>query len=118
MKKTVLEKTLCCAFAVLFLTAAVFLSSPKEAHALKEMILLDVTGIFESLDETVTPNVIILNVGGQQASGPLWHSYNFFDEKEQSLSLEDFTQRYLKQEVALEIIEDTGEVYSGRPAKK
>jgi hypothetical protein len=115
MKKTVWGKTFC---VVLALAVAAFLPPPQEAYALKRIVLLEVTGTFQSLDETATPKVIFLDVKGQQASGPLWHSCTFFDEKEESLTLEDFTSRYLKREVTLEIIEDTGEIYSGRPAKK
>jgi hypothetical protein len=117
MKKTVWKKTLC-VFAISALAAVTLLLPPQEAHALKEIILLEVTGIYESLDETATPKVIALNVEGKNASGPLWHSCNFFDEKEQELSLEEFTKRYLTKDVTLEIIEDTGEVFSGRPAKR
>ena len=113
----VLGKKICAWTGSLFI-AGTLLLSPREAGALKAVVLLEVTGIYDALDETVTPNVIILNVNDQQASGPLWNGCAFFDEKEQGLSLEDFTERYLTQEVTLEIIEDTGEVYSGRPAKR
>jgi hypothetical protein len=116
MKKIVGGK-LICGWAVVLFVAAVFLS-PQEAHALKALVLLEVTGTFEALDETAAPKVIFLNVRGHQASGPLWHSCAFFDEKEASLTFEDFAKRYLKRDITLEIIEDTGEIFSGRPAKR
>jgi hypothetical protein len=117
MKKTVWRK-ICCICAVLTLIIAVFLLSSQEVHALKALVLLEVTGTFESLDETVTPNVIALKVRGQDASGPLWNSCTFFDEKEAAITQGDFVERYLTHDVTLEIIEDTGEIYSGRPAKR
>ncbi|MDR2179217.1 MAG: hypothetical protein LBP21_02815 [Synergistaceae bacterium] len=80
--------------------------------------MLEVTGTFESLDETVTPKVIVLKVRGADASGPLWNGCTFFDEKETPLTLEDFAERYLQRNVTLEIIEETGEIFSGRPAKR
>ncbi|MDR1376369.1 MAG: hypothetical protein LBJ22_02565 [Synergistaceae bacterium] len=116
MKKSVWEKTFCVC-AVLVLSAAAWRAWSREAYAMKALDLLEVTGTFEFFDETVTPNVVTLKVKGRNASGPIWASCVFFGEKETAIAQEDFVKRYLTRDVTLEIIKDTGEIFSGRPAK-
>ena len=87
---------------------------PTEGWAIKKIELLEVTGIFEDIDLTVEPNIIELNVNGTKAFGPLRQDCRFFDEKRQDVDKETFIKSYLKRVVTLEIVEDTGEVFSCR----
>jgi hypothetical protein len=116
MKKTFWKKELCAGTALLLAASVLFLF-PGEANAVSELKLLEVTGTLVSLDVTADPMVIVLNVEGATASGPLWPGCTFSDEKENSLTLAPFIERYTDRLVTLEIVEDTGEIRSGRPAE-
>jgi hypothetical protein len=111
MKKTFLRNGM--AFVAILAVAALLLL-PREGHSMAEMKLLEVVGTFEALDDTVEPNIVILSVNGQEASGPLFNSCRFFGEKEENIDKETFVQRYLKRVITVEIIEETGEVFSCR----
>ena len=116
MKKTAVWKKKICAWTGSLFIAGTLLLSPREAGALKAVVLLEVTGIFEALDETTVPNVIFLKVEDKEASGPLRDGCVFFDEREKDLPQGDFVKRYINRFVTLEIVEDTGEVFCARPA--
>jgi hypothetical protein len=94
------------------LLAAAF---PPVAQARMAITILQVTGAFVAIDETLTPNEIVLQVDGQDAAGPLAPQCQFFDQRGRSVDREVFVKNYLKQVITVEIVEHTGEVISCRP---
>jgi hypothetical protein len=100
-----------CAFIFLVLAALV----PSGARARMAVVILEVEGIFEALDETVTPNEIVLRVEGGDASGPLASGCRFLDERGRDMERRVFERIYLHKPVVVELMEHSGEVISCRP---
>lgn len=71
---------------------------------------LEVTGIFQKIDEAEKPYKIVLDVNGKEASGPLSETCVYLGEKGDYIERDLFVQRYLKRVITVELIEDTGEV--------
>jgi hypothetical protein len=86
------------------------------AQARMAVEILEVEGILEALDETVTPNEIVLRVEGEDASGPLASSCRFLDERGRDVERRRFERIYLKKSVIVELIKHSGEVISCRPS--
>lgn len=76
--------------------------------------LLEVSGVFIDIDETEAPHLLILDVNGQEASGPLLRHCRYINERGKMITREIFIKHYLKRVITVEIIEDTGEVFSCR----
>ncbi|MDR2180214.1 MAG: hypothetical protein LBP21_07885 [Synergistaceae bacterium] len=93
------------------------LAFPRQSAASNSMELLEVTGILISIDVTVTPNVITLNVEGEEASGPLSEECVFYDPKQRVIPLKAFVHTYTGKAVTVEILEETGQVLSLYPAE-
>jgi hypothetical protein len=107
-------KTLVLLCALLFATAAPLALFPRQSAASGSLELLEVTGILEGIDDTVTPNVITLDVDGEKASGPLHEDCVFFDERQRILPRKSFLQLYARRSVTVEIDEEMGQVLSCR----
>ncbi|MDR1379122.1 MAG: hypothetical protein LBJ36_08735 [Synergistaceae bacterium] len=97
------------------LLLAAFLLFPSVTQAKMEIVILEATGVFESIDTTLTPNEITLRIGEEDAAGPLHSRCQFFDQRGRQLDQETFVKNYLKRVITVGIIEDTGEVISCRP---
>ena len=120
-------------FPLTFLFTFLFIL-PQPSEASRSVGFLELTGVFVSLDTTVTPNVITLAVDGKKASGPLHEDCIFYDKTNQgnpsnpkrALSREAFVRLldYLSRLdridkgshkiVTVEIDEETGQVLSCR----
>jgi hypothetical protein len=98
-----------------FTLTAALLPLPEEAKAVKELNLLEVSGIFRAFDAAATPNVIVLDVNGQEGSAPLFDGCSFLNEKGEEINGADFVRQYLDRVITLELLEDTGEIFSCRP---
>ena len=72
--------------------------------------ILEVTGALERVERGQEGDVIVLNVSGKEASGPLDPECVFLDEGGVAISREDFLKRYLKRYVTLELGAEDGVV--------
>ena len=95
-------------WAVVF--AFCFYTFPSEAVTPLPTTILEISGIFEGIDEGTVPSTIVLSVDGQQASGILSGASIFLNEQKKVVDRGLFLKNYLKHVVTLEIREDTGEV--------
>jgi hypothetical protein len=102
------------AVAVVALAGLAFFLFSGEANALTLTPMLEVTGSFEALDDTVTPNVITLKVNGEEASGPLSDRCVFSDERGVAIDQKTFVARYIRRFITIELVESSGEVVSCR----
>ena len=103
---------LLCALSSAAVTGAILF--PQRSAASGSLELLEVTGIFEEIDDTVTPNVITLNVDGERASGPLHEDCVFYDIRQRIIPRKGFVQLYVQKLITVEILEETWQVLSCR----
>lgn len=99
--------------SLLFL-GEIFCGDVVKSEAVIALPTLEVTGIFQEIDETEKPHKIMLDVNGKEASGPLSEACTFQGEKGDYIERDLFIRRYLKRVITVELIEDTGEVVSCR----
>ncbi len=100
--------------ALTFLGFLIVASLASAVFAVARVNTLEVTGIFEKIDNTQDQEAIVLNVNGKIASGPLGQYCVFTDEKQTELDRDTFVKRYLRRVVTVELIEHTGEVIACR----
>ncbi|MDR2137163.1 MAG: hypothetical protein LBO68_02630 [Synergistaceae bacterium] len=93
-----------------------FLLAGIPAQAKMQNVILEVTGTLKAIDETVTPNEIVLQVEGKDAAGPLASTCRFLDGRGRDMEQRVFARNYLKKTIVVELIEHTGEVVSCKPA--
>lgn len=98
----------------LALLAFVLLLGTLRSEALMPIPMLEVTGIFKGLDTTENPPLILLEVDGKKASGPLDVFCVFMDEKQRLITRDEFLKLYLNRVITVEIAEDSGVVKTCR----
>lgn len=81
-----------------------------EAMRAAPVPVLEVTGTFESIDETEEPHRIVLKVNGDEVSGPLEETCVFLDDRGNTVERDLFVRRYLRRVITVELTEDTGVV--------
>ena len=90
-----------------------FASLPA-AEAVQEVVILEVTGILESLAEST---LILLIDGQTYGPVPYTKAFEFWNEKSRPIGWEVFARRYLKKKVTVEFYEHNGELLLCRPAR-